>query len=103
MNSLATERLAPARFAARFDGPTPRALRQQADTKSFDEFINEYALLTGPLSLGQWACTDTERRPGRLGPQARNYQATLAVWDRIGTSRAAASGPVAALDRKSVV
>ena len=34
---------------------------------------------------------------GRLGPQARNYQATLAIGDRIGTSSAAASGPVAAL------
>ncbi|HXL62167.1 MAG TPA: homocitrate synthase, partial [Mycobacterium sp.] len=33
----------------------------------------------------------------RLGPQARNYQATLAVGDRISTSSAAASGPIAAL------
>ena len=32
-----------------------------------------------------------------MGPQARNYQATLAVGDRISTSTAAASGPVAAL------
>ena len=47
-----------------------------------------------------WAtgtCTDAERPSTRLGPQARNYQATLAVGDRISTSSAAASGPVAAL------
>jgi len=98
MNSLATEHLAPSScFAARLDGPIPRALRELAGAKSFDEFVNEYAPTTGPLRLGQWSCTDTERRSGRLGPQARNYQATLAVWDRIGTSCAAASGPVAAL------
>ena len=65
--------------------------------KSFEEFVDEYTQSTGPLRLGQWACTDAERPAGRLGPQARNYQATLAVGDRIGTSQAAASGPVAAL------
>jgi hypothetical protein len=65
--------------------------------KPFDEFVDEYAPTTGPLRLGQWSCTDPERPTGRLGPQARNYQATLALGDRIGTSRAAACGPVAAL------
>ena len=65
--------------------------------KSFEEFVDEYTQTSGPLRLGQWACTDAERPSGRLGPQARNYQATLAVGDRIGTSQAAASGPVAAL------
>ncbi|GJF10381.1 hypothetical protein NGTWS0302_07960 [Mycolicibacterium cyprinidarum] len=98
MNSFATDHLAPAGcFAARFDGPIPRALREQAGAKSFDEFVNEYAPTTGPLRLGQWSCMDSERPLGRLGPQARNYQATLAIGDWIGTSRAAASGPVAAL------
>ncbi|HYJ55232.1 MAG TPA: homocitrate synthase [Mycobacterium sp.] len=63
----------------------------------FDQFVDQYAPTTGPLRLGQWSCTDAERPSGRLGPQARNYQATLALGDRIGTSRAAASGPVAAL------
>lgn len=38
-----------------------------------------------------------ERPAGRLGPQARTYQATLAFGDRISTSTAAACGPVAAL------
>ncbi len=74
----------------------PRALREHADTKTFDEFVGEYAPTAGPLRLGQWSCAD-DARPGRLGPQARNYQATLAVGDSIGTSRAAACGPVAAL------
>ncbi len=63
----------------------------------FDDFFDEYGPGTGPVRLGQWSCTDAERPAGRLGPQARNYQATLAVGDRIGTSRASASGPVAAL------
>ncbi len=84
-------------FAARVDGPLPRVLREEADMLPFDQFVDQYAPTTGPLRLGQWSCTDAERPSGRLGPQARNYQATLALGDRIGTSRAAASGPVAAL------
>ena len=64
---------------------------------SFEAFFDEYASSSGPLRLGNWQCTDAERPSTRLGPQARNYQATLAVGDRISTSSAAASGPVAAL------
>lgn len=64
---------------------------------SFETFLDHYAPTTGPLRLGQWTCTDAERPATRLGPQARNYQATLAVGDRISTSSAKASGPVAAL------
>ncbi len=64
---------------------------------SFEAFHDEYASSSGPLRLGHWQCTDAERPSTRLGPQARNYQATLAVGDRISTSSAAASGPVAAL------
>ena len=64
---------------------------------SFEAFHDEYASNSGPLRLGQWQCTDAERPATRLGPQARNYQATLAVGDRISTSSAAACGPVAAL------
>jgi hypothetical protein len=81
-------------FAAVVDGLLPRALREPAETKSFDEFCDEYAPSTGPVRLGQWACVDGARR---LGPQVRSYQATLALGDRTGTSRAAACGPVAAL------
>ncbi len=65
--------------------------------KPFDQFVDDYAPASGPLRLGQWSCTDADRPSGRLGPQARNYEATLALGDRIGTSRAAACGPVAAL------
>lgn len=64
---------------------------------TFQEFLDEYASSSGPLRLGQWECTDAQRPATRLGPQARNYQATLAVGDSISTSTAAASGPVAAL------
>jgi hypothetical protein len=83
--------------AAAFGAPLPRSLRQEADEMTWDSFVAEYAPTTGPLRLGHWACTDAERPACRLGPQARNYQATLAVGDRIGTSTASASGPVAAL------
>ncbi|MDY6871822.1 MAG: homocitrate synthase [Actinomycetota bacterium] len=75
----------------------PRGLRNEADGMTWDEFLKEYAPTAGPLRLGRWMCTDTGRPAGRLGPQARNYQATLAFGDRIRTATAAASGPVAAL------
>lgn len=64
---------------------------------STDAFHATYTPTTGPLRLGQWECTDANRPSTRLGPQARNYQATIAFGDRISTSTAAASGPVAAL------
>ena len=88
---------APLPFAAHIDAPMPRGLREEADAMSFEAFHDEYAFSTGPLRLGNWQCTDGERSSTRLGPQARNYQATLAVGDRISTTSAAASGPVAAL------
>jgi hypothetical protein len=84
-------------FAARMTGPMPRGLREEADAMSFQAFHDEYASSAGPLRLGNWQCTDAERPATRLGPQARNYQATLAVGDRISTSTAAACGPLAAL------
>jgi hypothetical protein len=88
---------APLPFAAHINTPMPRGLRDAADTMSFEAFHDKYASISGPLRLGQWQCTDAERPSTRLGPQARNFQATLAVGDRIGTSSAAACGPVAAL------
>ncbi|MCW2513146.1 MAG: hypothetical protein JWR11_2188 [Mycobacterium sp.] len=64
---------------------------------SNDAFRARYTPTSGPLRLGQWECTDADRPATRLGPQPRNYQATIAVGDRIGTCTAAASGPIAAL------
>jgi hypothetical protein len=84
-------------FAPHFDARLPCGLRKEADAMSWESFISAYATTNGPLRLGNWTCTDAERPATRLGPQARNYQATLAVGDRISTSTAAASGPVAAL------
>lgn len=84
-------------FAASFDTPLPRGLREAGEATSWEEFLAAYAPSAGPLRLGHWTCTDAERPVGRLGPQARNYQATLAIGDIIATSNAAASGPVAAL------
>jgi hypothetical protein len=60
-----------------------------------DAFHATYAPAAGPLRLGQWECTDIDCTPTQLGP--RHYQATIAIGDRIGTSTAAATGPVAAL------
>jgi hypothetical protein len=84
-------------FAARFDAPLPRGLREEAEAMSSADLHATYAPTSGPLRLGQWECTDAYCPATRLGPQARHYQATIAIGDRIGTSRAAASGPVAAL------
>lgn len=63
---------------------------------SWDMFTRTYAS-SGPLRLGQWTCTDRACQETRLGPQPRNYQATLAIGDRISVASAAASGPVGAL------
>ena len=64
---------------------------------NWDMFYKTYAPASGPLRLGQWTCTDDACPATRLGPQPRNYRATLAIGDRISTASAAASGPVAAL------
>jgi len=84
-------------FAAHFHTPLPRELRDDAASMSHDAFLARYAPSSGPVRLGHWQCTDADRPASLLGPQARNFQATMAVGDRIGTSTAAASGPVSAL------
>jgi hypothetical protein len=79
-----------------FDGiPLPRELREDADGMPWSTFTATYAPSAGPLRLGQWHCTDTDRPATRLGP--RTFQATLALGDRIETATATASGPMAAL------
>jgi hypothetical protein len=93
---------------AQFVGSLPRELREEIDSlsstpistsgpMSAETFQSTYAPSSGPLRLGQWQCTDADRPASRLGPQARNYQATIAFGDRITTSTASASGPVGAL------
>src|SRR6204780_4783257 len=83
---------------SRFDGfPLPRGLREDADTMSWSTFTATYAPSAGPLRLGHWECTDSERPATRWGPQPQTFRATLALGDRIETATAAASGPVAAL------
>ena len=84
-------------FAAQFATPLPRAIRGAAESSTWESFLAEYAPSAGPLRLDRWICTDPERPAGRLGPQARHYQATLMIGDAVDTSTAAASGPVAAL------
>jgi hypothetical protein len=80
-----------------FGAPLPRGLREQAGGMSWETFVTTYGPTCGPLRLGHWACTDGERAAGRIGPQARNFRAMIAVGDHISTSTAAASGPLAAL------
>jgi len=94
---LAPKWLAAAFVAHYFGAALPRGLRDEAAAMTWESFVATYAPTAGPLRLGQWACTDDERPAGRLGPQARNYRATIAVGDNLSTSTAAASGPVAAL------
>jgi hypothetical protein len=85
------------RFAAQFDAALPQGLREESQAMSSDAFHATYASTAGPLRLGHWECTDADGAAARLGRQARNYQATIAIGDRISTSTAAACGPVAAL------
>ena len=92
-----TPQSSTAQTVGRFDVPIPRGLREQTSGMSWETVLATYSHSAGPVRLGHWECTDGERPATRLGPQARNYQATLAVDDRIDTSTAAASGPVAAL------
>jgi hypothetical protein len=61
---------------------------------SWSTFTATYAPSTGPLCLGHWECTDAGR-PARLG--TRTFRATLALGDRVETTTATATGPVAAL------
>ncbi len=88
---------ATACFADHFGTALPRDLREPAGAMSWDNFVAIYGRAAGPLRLGHWECADTGRAATRLGPQARNFRAVLAVGDRISTATAAASGPIAAL------
>ncbi|WP_123023958.1 2-isopropylmalate synthase [Mycolicibacterium stellerae] len=88
---------APRPAAESFTARVPKGLRKEADQMDWNQFRSTYAPTSGPLRLGQWACTDDECPATRLGPQPRNYQATLAIGDRISVASAAASGPVGAL------
>jgi hypothetical protein len=91
------QRDANAWFGDHFGAALPRGLREEADTMSWESFVATYGHTAGPVRLGHWACTDSERPAARLGPQARNFRAMIAVGDRISTSTAAAGGPIAAL------
>ena len=84
-------------FTGHFGTALPRGLRELADEMSWERFVATYCHTAGPLRLGHWECTDSERSAGRLGPQARNFRAVIAVGDSISTSTVAASGPIAAL------
>ena len=84
-------------FGHHFGAALPRGLRERADEMSWESFVATYSHTAGPLRLGHWVCTDTERPAGRLGPQARNFRAMIAAGDHISTATAAASGPIAAL------
>jgi hypothetical protein len=95
--SSARECSAASWFGHHFGAVLPRGLREEADAMSWDGFVATYGRTAGPLRLGHWSCTDTERPAGRLGPQARNFRAMIAVGDHISTSTAAAGGPIAAL------
>ena len=90
----ASQCLATVWFADQFGAPLPRGLREDAGVMSWERFVATYGHTAGPIRLRNWACADTDRR---LGPQARNFRAMIAVGERISTSTAAAGGPIAAL------
>lgn len=95
---ISTANTTAPRSADQFSTPLPRGLRERADQMPWDGFVATYGHTPGPVRLGQWACTDTERPASRFGSQRpRHYRATIAIGDRIETSAVAASGPLAAL------
>lgn len=96
-SDAACQCVAGAWFGHHFGAALPRGLREQTGAMSWETFVAVYGHAAGPLRLGHWACTDAERPAGRWGPQARHYRAMIAVGDRISTSTASASGPIAAL------
>jgi len=86
------------RPATRFGGiPLPRGLREDAESMSWAMFTATYSPVAGPLRLGNFACTDAYRPSARLGPQARTYQGTFAIGDRVETATVSSTGPVDAL------
>lgn len=88
---------ADAWFGRHFGVALPRGLREEAGAMSWGRFASVHARTAGPVRLGHWSCVDPERPAARMGPQARNFRAVIAVGDRIGTSTASAGGAVAAL------
>ena len=93
---LTSTAISTTRFADLFDRPVPRDLREHAETMCHDTFIDHYGHQRGPVRLGSWGTAgDDDRRRGVTA--ARTYRASIAVGDRITTSTAAATGPVAAL------
>ena len=85
------------RFAEHFDAPLPGGLRDEIADTVWSDVVASHSSGDGPVRLRLWECTDAQRPASRLGPQARNYRATLAVGDCISTCTAAGAGPVAAL------
>jgi hypothetical protein len=64
--------IANAWFCDYFGAALPRGLREVADQMSWESFVVTYGHTAGPLRLGHWACTDTERPAGRLGARVSN-------------------------------
>ena len=96
-HSLASGTELPSGIGVEMDVPLPRGLREEAHAPTFQAFLAQSPPSPGPLQLNRWICVDEGRPATRWGPQARNYQATLAFGDRVSTSSATACGPVAAL------
>ncbi|GAA1457714.1 hypothetical protein [Williamsia maris] len=74
---------------AHFRSPLPRGLRDVAHALSWDNFYATYAC-AGGIRLGSWSAT-----PGRGG--LTDYQATIAVGDRIWSLRESSTGPIGAV------
>ncbi|HEY7053927.1 MAG TPA: homocitrate synthase [Mycobacterium sp.] len=77
--------------------PLPRGLREDAENMPWSTFAATYSPSSGPLRLARFECTDADVPSTRLGPQARTYEATFAIGDRVERATVASSGAVDAL------
>ncbi|MBI3216321.1 MAG: homocitrate synthase [Mycobacterium sp.] len=97
MTSHLSTAIASPRFADFFDTPLPRGLRDITADMSWDDVATHFGSAGGAVRLEHWECTDLARPTSRLGPQARNYRATITVGAATTTVTTAAAGPIGAL------
>lgn len=89
MNAL-TSSLRNDSFAAHFDAPLPRDLRNQAGEMSWTTFNQRFSSTNGPIRLGSW-----DSRIARGG--RTTYDATFGIGNSIHSATATTYGPIDAL------
>lgn len=79
----------PASASAHFPSLLPRAVRDDADSLTWDDFLARYAPHAG-TRLGSWHATPTRN-------DLTEYHATIATDDHIWSLREVATGPLSAV------